>query len=177
MLHGNISKMNTFLKNLTVGGQLAGYSGRAIVLPWEDTDVYSNRALRKISKSIEHTHLLALLCQFLYGYGIPKGRKQDKNISRKYCWMNLAWASLKMIPDNKRDSLEMYWTSKYISESGSFYIFSAPTAAINPTIAVQFRQSILTNPTNWNDKGHEDCFKELNAMVKSFLTFLSKLLD
>jgi hypothetical protein len=168
-LESTILKVNTVLKQLTTEGQLAGYSGRAIIIPWEDTEVYSNRAFRKIPKSIEHTQLLALLRQFLYGYGAPKGRKQDKNVSRKYCRINLAWASLKMIPNDKKELLEIYWTSKCIAESGSFYVSPAPTAAINPTIAVQFRQSILNNPTNWNDKGHEDCLEELNSMIRSFL--------
>lgn len=53
-LESTILKVNTVLKQLTTEGQLAGYSGRAIIIPWEDTDVYSNRAFRKIPKSIEH---------------------------------------------------------------------------------------------------------------------------
>ena len=38
-----------------------------------------------------------------------------------------------------------------------------------PTIAIQFRQSICRNPTNWKDKGHEDCIMELDKMLASFL--------
>jgi hypothetical protein len=41
--------------------------------------------------------------------------------------------------------------------------------AVEPTIAVQFRNSALINSTSWNDKGHEDCLIELNQMIRSFL--------
>lgn len=165
-----VSKMNTILKNLTIDGQLAGYSGRAVMIPWEDTEVYSNRAVKKIKKHLEHTKLLVFLHHYLYGYGAPKGRKQDKTVSCKYCRMNIAWVSRNMILDEKRESLLcQYWTSKKLSEPDSFYILPAPTESINPTIVVQFRQSILTNPSNWSDKGHEDCLEELNSMIKSFL--------
>jgi hypothetical protein len=65
---------------------------------------------------------------------------------------------------------DYYWNNKKLHEIESFSVSPAPTPAINPTIAVQFRHSILVNSTNWNDKGHEDsCLEELNTMIRSFL--------
>lgn len=165
----SVEKVNKTLKRFTIDGQLSGYSGKAVIIPWEDTTVYSNRAWTRIKRSIEHTQLLPFVRDLLYGYGVPKGRKQDTKLAKKYCRVNIAWIS----PDNLRpettEDMQQYLSRFKISEPDSFALYPAPTDAIHPTIAVQFRNSILSNPTNWSDRGQEDCLLELNSMIRSFL--------
>lgn len=165
-----VTKINTILKRLTTEGKLHGHSGRAVIIPWEDNEVYSNRASNKNQKGWEHKKLLAFIRQLLYGYGMPKGRQQDKGTPRKYCRINIAWVSPKSMLETTLDTLKDYWNNKKLHEIESFSVSPAPTPAMNPTIAVQFRHSILVNSTNWNDnKGHEDCLEELNTMIRFFL--------
>jgi hypothetical protein len=168
-LGSTVAKLNAILKRFTTEGQLSGYSGRAFIIPWEDNKMYSNCAWGMIKKRWEHTKLLSFIREMVYGYGAPKGRKQDKDISRKYCRINLTWASPHSMSEDKLSSLMDYLNGKKHYEPESFSLLPAPTAAINPTIAVQFRNSVLKNNSNWNDKGHEDCLEELNDMIKTFL--------
>lgn len=169
VLKSTVSHLNTIMKQLTIEGQLSGYPGRAVIIPWEDVEVFSNRAWGKIKKSLDHTKLFPFVRQLLYSYGAPKGRKQDKDISRKYCRIHVAWVSPKSLSTDKIESLREYLSSRRTFEPDTFSLSPAPTMAINPTIAVQFRHSVLANPSNWNDKGHEDCIEELNAMLIPFL--------
>lgn len=163
-LKATISKLNLVTKRITSEGQLAGYAGKAMVTPWEDTEVYSNRTWHRIKKNIEHTKLLPF-----FGNGLPKGRKQDTNVTRKYCRVRLAWISPDALTKERMQCLQQYLSVKRLYEPESFSLSPAPSMAINPTIAVQFRNSVTINGNNWNDKGHEDCLEELNKMIRSFL--------
>jgi hypothetical protein len=169
-LKASVSKLNQVVKRITTEGQLAGYPGKAVLLLWEDASVHSNRAWTRIKKSIEHTKLLSFFRQFVYGYGSPKGRKQDTQITRKYGRINIAWITPETISQEKKGCLLNYLSHKRISEPESFSLSPAPTMAINPTIAVQFRNSVVSNNANWNDKGQEDCLQELNTMIRSFVS-------
>lgn len=165
----SVEKMNKAVRRLTTDGQLSGYSGKAVILPWEDTELYSNRAWTRLKRSTEHTQLLPFVRYLLFGYGAPKGRKQDTKVAKKYCRINIGWLSPDGLAAHKIDSLRQYLSQKKIIDPESFGLYPAPTSAIHPTIAVQFRNSAITNPTNWSDKGQEDCLLELNSMIRSFL--------
>jgi hypothetical protein len=168
-LKASITKLNKALKRLTTDGQLAGYSGKAVVIPWNDSSVYSNRAWIRIKRSMEHTQLLPFVRAILYGYDALKARKQDIKLAKKYCRVNIAWMSTETFSSLKLESLKQFLFHVRIIEPESFSVYPAPTPAINPTIAVQFRNSALVNNSNWSDRGHEDCLIELNDMIKSFL--------
>jgi hypothetical protein len=165
----SITKINKALKRLTTDGQLSGYSGKAVVIPWEDSTVYSNRAWARIKRSLEHTKLLPFVRDILFGYGSPKGRKQDTKVTKKYCRVQVAWISPDTFGPEKLECFQHFLSHVRVIDPDSFSLYPAPTAAINPTIAVQFRNSALVNNANWSDKGHEDCILELNQMIKSFL--------
>eukprot|EP00557_Chaetoceros_sp_GSL56_P001711 CAMPEP_0176502872 /NCGR_PEP_ID=MMETSP0200_2-20121128/15016_1 /TAXON_ID=947934 /ORGANISM="Chaetoceros sp., Strain GSL56" /LENGTH=869 /DNA_ID=CAMNT_0017902035 /DNA_START=228 /DNA_END=2837 /DNA_ORIENTATION=+ len=169
-LKESVSKVNQAIKRITTEGQLSGYHGKAVLLPWEDLAVHSNRAWTRVKRSIEHTKLLPFFRQFVYGYGSPKGRKQDTQTTRKYVRINVAWIHPEPFSQDTKDSLFRYLSHKRIFEPDSFSLSPAPTMAINPTIAVQFRNSVVSNNSNWNDKGHEDCLQELNTMIQSFVS-------
>lgn len=168
-LQHSVSKLNKVTKGISTMGQLQGYTGRAVMIPWEDKDVFFNRAWPRVKRSTGHTMLLTFIKHILYGFGAPKGRKQDTKIAKKFCRVQLAWVSSEVLETSKLDDLLHFLRSVKISDPDSFTLYPAPTEAINPTIAVQFRNSIVSNPSNWTDKGHEDCLQELNKMVRSFL--------
>lgn len=168
-LKNSVTKMNKILKRVTASGQLKGFSGRAVMIPWEDREVYSDRAWNRAKRGTEHTSLLKFVRQLLYGYGAPKGRKQDSKTSKKFCRMNIAWVSTDEMNKDQADDLLDFLMNFKLNEPESLALYLAPTSAIEPTIAVQFRHSIVSNPSNWSDKGHEDCFLELNQMIRSFL--------
>lgn len=168
-LKQSASRVNKALKRLTTTGQLQGYPGKAVILPWEDEELYSNRAWSRVKRSTEHTSLLSLIRCILYGYGAPKGRKQDVKISKKFCRIQIAWLSPDILSDDKKSCLSQFLKETRLFEPEFYTIYPAPTDAINPTIAIQFRQSIVSDPANWNNKGQEDCLTELNKMIQSFL--------
>jgi hypothetical protein len=168
-LQASITKINFALKRFTTEAQLSGYAGKAVIIPWEDKEVYFNRGWTRVKRSMEHTKLLQFSRQILFGYGVPKGRKQDTTVTRKYCRIHVAWLSPDTLEPHKLESLYQYLSEKRLVEPDSFTLGPAPSMAINPTIAVQFKNSVFINPSNWSDKGHEDCLIELNQMIKSFL--------
>jgi hypothetical protein len=107
-LKSSIDKVNKVLKRLTIDGQLSGYAGKAVVIPWEDSTVYSNRAWVRIKRSTEHAQLLPFVKDMLYGYGAPKGWKQDNKLAKKYCRINISWISPESLDNDKLNHLQQF---------------------------------------------------------------------
>lgn len=144
-------------------------AGKAYIIPWEDTKVFLNRSFLRVSRSIPHTRLLSLVKTLLFQYGSPQGKKQETMTIRKYCRLQLVWILDELADPGSKTTVAENFSFLVLDAPNQFHLHPAPSDAIRPTIAIQFRHSLTRNPSNWMDNGHDDCSHELNRMVRSFL--------
>ena len=144
--------------------QFRGVPGKLVLLPWADDYVYQNRAVHRLRLKESHETLLAQIQALLWNYGGPFGKKNDTGTIKKYTRIHVAILNEEPLTENHHlIAQQLYKTD--VPSHHPFSILKCASQAISPTIVVQFRQSFCRNPTNWKDKGQEDCLSELDAMI------------
>lgn len=164
----SITSLNKLLATITREFHFRKHSGYSVILPWSDTSVYKNRALKRMKSSRPFSVLLNHLREYVYGFGSPGGKKNETEVFKKYCRVQLAWVADDPPCPPLREQFQTLQTYP-LPPSLHLRLDKCASQSKDPTIAVQFRQSLVRNLSNWQDKVHEDCLDELNSMIKRHL--------
>jgi hypothetical protein len=141
-----------------------GIPGKLNIIPWEDEYVYNNRILPRLKIKDNHETLLSTVKMILWNYGGPYGRKAETIQIKKYTRIQVAILHDDPLTESQQSLAKKMYNLEIPSQQ-QFFLLKCASQAISPTVAVQFRQSFCRNPSNWKDKGQEDCFEELDAMI------------
>jgi hypothetical protein len=67
-----------------------GVPGKIALIPWDYTQVFTNRVIYRLKSSVGHEALLLQIRTLLWNYGGPFGKKSETTAVKKYCRINVA---------------------------------------------------------------------------------------
>jgi len=118
---------------------------------------------------VKHELLLSQVQLLLWNYGGPFGKCSETTSIKKYCRFQVAILNDGSLNDTQKKSVMQVHKMEYPPLS-KFILSRCASQAKSPTITIQFCQSIWKSPSNWKDKGHEDCLEELVLLQLSSIT-------
>lgn len=176
-----MKNLNALLMSVTSLGKSYGWTGSAILFPWEDECIYTNRYTNKFVKNefydgkgqFQMNLAKLYLTKFVHKWSnVPKKvlEQETGEPATKWFSVQLAWMADRKDLFHLPTKNEWDTIVKDCSEQlEGFSLIKAVIQVKDPVPAVQFLNSVINPAGDWMEEGQGKSLVDTTAMVKNFM--------